>query len=304
MADLEETGYLQQLHTSSGRVPTDRGYRYYVDNLMPVQELPSVERVWIDQEFAQVWSDADDILRQASHILASLSHQTGIVEGPDESNAEVFRIEIVPITPLHMGVMIADSCGHIRTVRIGVESPWPQGDLDKLNRFLNEHLRGVVLDQMVNTIRTRLAAVGDEEKFLAERALDILELIPAHRSAHVFLEGTTQLFEQPEFRDVAKARDLFNLFEERDRLGSMLRLRLEHSDPRRILVLIGSEVQGEGADEIGMVVSPYCVGENSVGVLGVVGPRRMPYPRLTPIVEYTADSLSRSLTRLVGDGVA
>lgn len=300
MADLEEAGYLQQVHASSGRVPTDSGYRYYVDYLMRVQELTLAERQRIERQFSEKLSDVDDVMRQTSHLLALVSHQAGIVEAPGGSTAEVRRIELMPIATARLAVLIADSLGRVRTLIAPLEAPLESQDLDKLSRFLNDELSGVALDSLASSVRTRMHAWLSEQRELAEQALRMLDLLPTSRHGRLFLEGATQLFEQPEFTDVAKAREVFDLLEERDRLFELLRAAVAKGKPLRSSVVIGSEAEERGLSEISVVASPYGVDGKAVGMLGVLGPRRMPYSRLTSIVDYTADMLGRFLTRMAG----
>ncbi len=299
MADLEEAGYLQQLHTSSGRIPTDKGYRYYVDYLMRVQELSEAERQRIDAELSAMMRDAENVMRHTSHLLALVTQHTGIVEAPDDSHAEIRRIEVVPITNQRMAVLVADSYGNVRTMLVALGDAVPPPVAPKLNSFLNEQLsHGVTFDQLVASIQSRVRTLLDEERILAETAANLLGLMPMHRASQVFLDGASQLFEQPEFHDVAKAREVFNFLEERQGLLNAVRQRLMRDGAPRFTTIIGGEAEVEGIDEISVVASPYRVGDQTVGVLGVLGPRRMPYGRLTSVVDYTASSLSRLLTRL------
>jgi len=299
MADLEEAGYLQQLHTSSGRVPTDRGYRYYVDYLMGVQELTLAERARIERELSARLNDADEVMRQTSQLLALVSHQTGMVQAPDEDNAHVQHIEMMPVSASRAAVLVADSYGRVHTVILQWdETPTPD-EFVTLNRFLNDHLRGVVCEQMIARMHGIVRTVLDENRRLAERALRVLQLLPASRPAPLYLEGAAQLFEQPEFRDIDRAREVFGVIEEREKLAALLRASAA-SIGSRASIWIGSENQDPGLREISVVASPYRVGEQSVGVIGVLGPRRMPYQRLTSVVGYTANMLSKFLTRLAG----
>ncbi len=300
MADLEEAGFLQQLHASSGRVPTDLGYRYYVDYLMRVQELTITERQRIEHEFSEKLNDVDDLMRHTSQLLALVTHQTGIVEGPNESSAEVRRIELMPIAPSRMAVLIADSLGRVRTLMAPVDEPVQLDELAKLAAFLNEELQGVALDSLAASVRTHMQEWLSEQRRMAEQALRVLDQLPLSRHGQLFLEGATQLFEQPEFSDVTKAREVFGLLEERDRLLDLLRAAVACGAPLRSSVVIGSEAEERGLREISVVASPYCVGEKAMGTLGILGPRRMPYSRLTAIVDYTADMLGRFLTRFAG----
>ncbi|HIJ64517.1 MAG TPA: heat-inducible transcription repressor HrcA [Candidatus Hydrogenedentes bacterium] len=300
MYDLEEAGFLQQLHTSSGRVPTDRGYRYYVDYLMRAQELTLAERTRIEREFRAKMDDADEVMRQTSHLLALISHQTGIVEAPAEENAMVRRIELVSVSEMRVAVMVVDNYGRVRTMMVPLDVPLEINKLAKLNGFLNEHLEGVPVNQLASSLHETMRTLLDEQRQLAQAAVRVLDLVPHERPGQLFLEGATQLFEQPEFRDVNRAREVFNLLEERKRLAELLRMRMDERGGARSWVVIGSETQADGLEDISVVASPYCVEGRTVGLLGVLGPRRMPYSRLTAVVEYTASMLGRFLTRLAG----
>ena len=300
MADLEDSGFLQQLHTSSGRVPTDRGYRYYVDYLMGVQELTLGERNRIEMELSQRIEDADEILRQTCHLLALVTHHTGIVEAPGDENAQLRQIELAPLSPSRLAIMLADNYGRVRTALVTPRAALPKERLSSLSQFLNDHLRGTPMSEVPSRLQARANTLLDEQRGLAEQALELLGAVPIHRPGQLFLEGATQLFEQPEFQDVSRARAVFCLLDEQERLLDLLRRGVAHGDPRRTRVLIGSETAGDGLEEISLVASPYCVKDRLAGVLGVLGPRRMPYPKLTAIVEYTAGMVGRFLTRLAG----
>ncbi len=298
MADLEEAGYVQQLHTSSGRVPTDRGYRYYVNYLMRVQELTLDERSRIERELSRKLNDADEVMRQTSQMLALITHQTGIVKAPDEHVALVQHIEVMSVSAARAAVLVVDNFGRAHTMMAPLEVPVTTEELPRINGFLNDHLRGIAVDQLSVKVQGVVRALLDEQRRLAERALQVLNALPAHRPGPLYLEGAAQLFEQPEFRDVDRAREVFGLLEERDRLIELLRAGVMNREPVRASVMIGSESQDPGLREISVVASPFSVDGRPAGLLGVLGPRRMPYSRLTAIVDYTADMLGRFLTRL------
>ena len=300
MADLEEAGYLQQLHTSSGRVPTDVGYRYYVNHLMHVQELTLAERERIEREFTEKLNDADDVLRQTSHLLALVTHQAGIAEAPSEDKAHVNRIELLPVGMDRVAVLIVDNFGRVRPMTVQVSAPVALAELPALNRFLNQHLCGIAIENLALSVSTKLQTFLDEQRALAEQALRVLSLMPAPRPGQLFLEGATQLFEQPEFRDVEKAREVFGLFEEHDRLIGLLRMATLEDESARRTILIGASDSGQGIQGISVVAAPYAINGKPVGAIGVLGPRRMPYPRLMAIVDYTASIVERFLTRFGG----
>jgi heat-inducible transcriptional repressor len=300
MADLEEAGYLEQLHTSSGRVPTDDGYRYYVDHLMRVQKLTLDERSRIERDLSEQLSDADKVMRQTSQLLALMSQHTGIVEMPDEEHALTRSIELMPVGESRAAMLIADSYGRVRTMVVSVESPLTRDELQTLSNFLNEQLRGVAVENLASALQNRTRALRDQHRELAAKAMALLSMMPVHQPAHFFLEGATQLFEQPEFRDLERAREVFTILEDREVLAEVLRNTLSGSEDGRISVVIGSESQRPGMEAISLVAAPYRVGDERAGVIGIIGPKRMQYSRLTAVVDYTANTLSRFLTRIAG----
>jgi len=298
MADLEETGYLEQLHTSSGRVPTDAGYRYYVDHLMRVQKLTLQERARIEEDLSQQLSDADEVMRQTSQLLALLTHHTGIVEMPDQEHALTRSIELLPIGESRAAMLISDSYGRVRTIIVTLESAITREGLQELSNFLNDQLRGVAVDTLANALQSRSRALQEEHREVASRAMALLNMVPSDQPAQYFLEGATQLFEQPEFHNVDRAREVFTILEDREVLTELLRNTLSASDSGKASVVIGSESQRAGMEAISLVAAPYSVGKERVGMIGIIGPKRMHYSRLTAVVDYTASTLSRFLTRI------
>lgn len=300
MADLEESGYLQQLHTSSGRIPTDKGYRYYVNHLMRVQDLTLSERSQIEQEFRERISDADQVLRQTSHLLALVSHQAGIAEIPAESSTLVRQIELLPLGERRLVVLIVDNFGRARSMQVELENPLSASELPTLTRFLNEHLRNVEIDHLGSAVENKLRTFFDEQRQLAERALQVLQLLPPTRQGLLYLEGATQLFEQPEFRDITRARQVFGLLEEQERVVELLRRAVSENKPVLGSVVIGGDGENGTLQGISVIAAPYEVNGQPVGVIGVLGPQRMHYSRLTSLVHHTSSMVGRILTRLAG----
>jgi len=299
MADLEDSGFVQQLHTSSGRVPTNQGYRYYVDYLMRVQELTLAERARLEHEFSEQLNDADEVIRRTCHLLALVSNHAGLVEAPNETDAVVRSVELMALSGARAAVLVADSYGRVRTLMATLDRPMSSAELERLRAFLNDQLRGSAVDRMHRTIEERIERFLDEQRGLAREALSLLSSVPRQRPGQLFLEGKTHLFEQPEFHDFSKAREVMILLDEEDRLLDLLRSGVSIGRGKTA-VLIGVDTRGSGFEDISLVAAPYRVGQKPVGVLGVLGPKRMPYSRVTAVVDYTAGLLSRFLTRLAG----
>ncbi len=298
MADLEEMGYLQQIHTSSGRIPTDTGYRYYVNYLMRVQELTLRERNRIEHKFSEKLNDADEVLQHTSQLLALISNQAGLAEAPGDDHAYLNRLEVLDVGSQRVAMLIVDNYGRVRTQTVKLKETVEQDQLQVLNRFLMEHLHGVRLDGLSAAIEERLRSFLDEQRKTAELALRVLGHVPQHSSTQLFLEGAGHLFSQPEFQDVDRAREVFDLFEERTALTDMLRGALANQEHVNSSIHIGRIAGSSGLEDISVVASPYYCKDEPVGMIGVLGPRRMPYSRLTAIVDYTAGMVGRMLTRL------
>jgi heat-inducible transcriptional repressor len=298
MADLEEMGYLQQIHTSSGRIPTDAGYRYYVNYLMHVQELTLRERNRIEHEFTEKLNDADEVLQHTSQLLALISNQAGLAEAPGNDHAYVNRLEIMSVGPQRVAMLVVDNYGRVRTQTLNLVETIHADRLAVLNRFLNEQLRGIRLDGLTEAIENRLKTFLDEQRKIAELALQVLGLAPQQATTQLFLEGASHLFAQPEFQGVDRAREVFDLFEERSLLTDMLRGTLSDQERINNSIHIGRIEGASGLEDISVVTSPYYCNDEPVGMIGVLGPRRMPYSRLTSLVDYTAGMVTRMLTRL------
>ncbi|MFA7692284.1 MAG: heat-inducible transcriptional repressor HrcA [Candidatus Hydrogenedentales bacterium] len=294
MADLEELGFLQQVHTSSGRVPTDLGYRYYVDHLMQIQRLSLQERRRIENEFQNKLDDVNSVLRHTSHLLALLTHQAGIVEIPSADRALVQRFELVPVSENRLAVLMVDTLGTVHSM--AVTRPVNKSKLESLTNFLNQNFCGTAIGSLSQSVRMKLGQALDEQRALAQDVLEILNLMPVSQEKRLFLEGTVQLFEHPEFQRLEQAKEVFGLLEEHDRLIDLLRRAVSEDEYKS--VYISKENDNLGAEGIGVVASSYHVEGEPAGMIGVLGPRRMPYSRLTSVVRFTADMVGRLLTRL------
>lgn len=301
MADLEDMGLLTQPHTSAGRVPTTLGYRYYVHKLSKIQELSLAERRRLEKEYFTRLSGVDDVLRQASHLLALASHHAGLAEVPGDDTSVLRRLELVPLGDRRVAVLMVDSFGRARSVSLELSNPMNLDLMQRLSMFLNEQLNGQPVSRLTDVLRERVKSYLEEQRQLAQQAMALLSGLPPPSTDRLYLEGMPNLMNQPEFHSVDNARTVLNLVEERDRLLEVLRRAARNEPDLGALVLIGSEELGDTAlDSISLVASPYRVHSKLVGVIGVLGPRRMPYSRLMSLVNATADMVGRAITRLMG----
>jgi len=299
MADLEDMGFLTQVHTSSGRILTDLGYRYYVSHLMKVQELTLAERERIKQELSKKIESMDQILRHTSHLLALASHQAGLAELPSENTAVIRRIELVHLFERQIAILIVDSFGCVHTSSVVLNEPISTQLLESLSKFLNESLYDVSIDNIHSVIRERLKKFFDERRKLVELALRIFTHVepPANQ---MFLEGTNNLFDQPEFQEPVKVRSILGIMEDPTPLIRALRESISQIETPQRTVLIGSETRMGDFAEFGVIATPYTIEDKKepAGFIGILGPKRMPYERLSAIVDYTASMVGKMLSRL------
>jgi heat-inducible transcriptional repressor len=292
MADLERTGYLDHPHTSAGRMPTDEGYRAYVDSLMGEEPLPPADAAAID-EGLRAGSPAH-VLENASHILSKLSRSVGFVLAPDIARSAFMHIDLVRLTPPRILVVMVSRAGIVTHRVIELAEPFSQDELQTCANYLNSQFTGLNL----LAIRARLLEMMREEKALYDsllkRVISVAEqAFSAETNGAVYLDGTSNIVGRPEFDDIEKMRALFKTFEEK---GRLVRILNECMHGEGIRILIGHENPDPGLHSVSVVASGCPVdGETGWG-LGVVGSTRMEYPRIVAIVDHMARSIGRALT--------
>ena len=292
MAELEEMGFLTHPHTSAGRVPTDLGYRYYIDVLINIEN----DSGDIDDELRRAPSlhgdDFDELMQEASRFLATLSHCAGVVVAPSEPEAKYRHIEFVRLRGTQVLIIFVTEGGIVQNKLVDLDEGIRQQDLNRFSAYLDEELEHRTLSE----VRQRLVEKMREEKALFAQLLD--ETYRASRevqekeSEKVYIGGASQIIETPEFATVEKMRALFKAFEDKYML---LKLLDRSVAAQGIKVFIGSENPYFEMQGCSMVVGSYEAGENIVGTLGVIGPTRMQYKQVIHVVDFTSKLLTKLL---------
>lgn len=299
MADLEEAGYLEQPHTSAGRVPTDRGYRFYLDNVFQQTCISRDDEDTIQREMLNDnLPSADMILSRASHLLSYLSQSVGIVISPSISRDVIRHIEFIRINDGRILVITVFRAGLVQDRLVRVAEEFSQDELDKTARYLNANFTGLTL----NAIHRELVRRMTEEKALYDRLLQNAILL-CHRGLsradedepNVFVDGASNILSRPEFADLERLRELFQIFEEKRRLVSILSECVSMEEQLQVTVRIGAENRLPSLRGCAVVTAPYRYGGQMIGNLGVVGPSRMEYARTISVVSYVASMLERVL---------
>jgi heat-inducible transcriptional repressor len=293
MSDLEELGFLFQPHTSAGRVPTEKGLRFYVDYLLDVHELGEEEREAIRSKYLGYQVEAEDLFRETSRILSSSSHHLGVVWAPKMSLVVLQHIEFVKLKKHWVMAILVSPTGFVYHRIVEVEEDFSQSELDHLSNYMNSFLSGLTLQQAKETLVDQMKAEKSIYDRLFDQALHLVQTaLSLNDETDVFIEGRTNIIHEPEFGNISIMTDLFRAFEEK---ALLVRLLEKCMNPNGVHIAIGSESEVQEMETCSLVTSTYSYKGEVLGALGVIGPRRMNYSKVIPLVDYTAKLLTEIL---------
>jgi heat-inducible transcriptional repressor len=299
IADLEEAGYLEQPHTSAGRVPSDQGYRFYVDHILEQTRLSQTDASMIERGMLGAdWPSADQLMTRTSHLLSNLSEGVGIVVSPSLAHDRIKHIEFVRVREGLILVITVSRAGMVQDRLARVAEDFTQDDLDRTARYLNVNYSGLSL----LAIRAELIKRMGEEKALYDRLLQNAILLCERglgeqdgAGPEVFVEGTSNMITKTDFADTERMRELFRVFEEKSRLVRLLNECIAPLTQPPVGIRIGAENNLPSLRGCAVITSPYGYGDQVIGSLGVVGPVRMEYARMIGIVNHVARVLEQML---------
>ena len=290
MADLEEAGYLAQPHTSAGRVPTGAGFRYYIDHLLSRQTLARDEMDQLHRA-GEGKGPADELVRQVSRLLSNLAHQASVVVVSSPEQQVLRSVSLMRAGVERILLVTVMRGGWVQHRLIEGEPDLTGDELEKISAYLNELAEGQTLPQL----RARILAELGREKARYDRVMGRALAMSARAltdaaPGEVFVEGRANILEQPEFaEDVHRLKRILRVFEEKSVIFRLLDRAMES---RAIQVSVGLENTVEELPDISVVASGYRQGASSVGSIGLIGPVRMEYSRVIPLVEYAASLLT------------
>ena len=292
MSELEEMGFLVSPHTSSGRIPTDKAYRLYVNSILEVKHIARDNREEIQRRCRLAGKDMGEVLKETSRLLSSTSSYMGVVMAPRFA-ANVFRqMEFVKLSSRRILAILISQNGIVQNRLIQVEEEIHQEDLVRMANYLNELLQGLTIAQVRERLLTEMQSEKVRYDTLMAQALALSEETLGTDDRELFLEGQANILEQPEFSDAGRMREIFRAFEKK---GLILDLLDRSMKADGVQIFIGAESHLLRMEGMSLITSTYMTGKDTVGVLGVIGPTRMGYGRVIPIVDYTAKLISRLL---------
>lgn len=293
LAHLEEEGYLTHPHTSAGRVPTPKGYRYFVETLMDEMELSDVEQRMIRHQFHQVTLDVEQWMRLAAAVLSQRSHAAALVAAPRTVNSRFKHVQLVEISDrLAMLVLVLQE-GTVKQRMVSLPAPLTQDDLTRLSNKLNEKLAGASAEG----IRRSVGKFAGFESMVVEVLAQTMEQFDQRNTREIYRDGIIDILRQPEFSASERMQQLLALFEHRNMLESML---FDLAPERGVQVVIGSQSGHDEMSEYGIVLARYGIEGEASGVVSVLGPMRMAYPRTVSVVKYVSSLLDDLMLRLYG----
>lgn len=292
MAQLEEQGLLSSPHTSAGRIPTDKAYRFYVDSLVNLRQVSREEKKQIINRCRATGVSLADILKEASSTVSSISNYLGLVIAPSFT-ADIFRhIEFLRLGNHKILAILVSQNGMVQNRLVTSDRDFNESELVSMGNYLNELMCGLTISQAHQRILEEMQSEKVLYDTLLSQALIMSQQAVADDSVELFLEGQSRILEQPEFSDVNRMKDIYQAFEQKSHLLQLLSSCM-NSDG--VHIFIGAETPVSSSAGISMITSRFVTANNTVGLLGVIGPTRMGYSSVIPIVDYTAKLVGKLL---------
>jgi heat-inducible transcriptional repressor len=293
MSDLEEKGFLEHPHRSAGRVPTDKAYRYYVDNLLELDALSEKEETVLKSNLRPDRNVVENILLHSAKVLSVLTYELGIGLAPKMDEGELERLDLVQLSLNKMLLVLTIKSGLVKTIFIEIPGKLNVTNLDETTSFLNERLCGLTLGEIRSSLTQRLrdASTGDREllNFFVQSADELFKVSSDEND--LIIDGVSKLAHQPEFSSEEGMKSIIELTERKNLLSKLL---TERTESDGIVITIGKENESSNLSPFSIITADYNVGTLK-GTIGVIGPTRMPYEKVIALVDYTSKMISNIL---------
>ncbi len=296
MSDLEEMGLIQAPHTSAGRIPTQKGYRLFVDSMVSVQPLHTVELQQMEQEIANLEKSTQQVLSSASSLLSQITRMASVVMVPRHSRVTLRHLEFLPLSEGRLLAILVTNRDEVQNRIIQTDRDFSESELRQAANWFNQTFEGeelsVVRSRLVSELEKARHEMDGAMQQIVSMAQQVVTPVDESSEEQVMVAGRSKLMDYDEFSEMERLRQLFNAFSEK---RDMIHLLDQCMEADGVQVFIGEESGYQIFDECSVVTSPYKSGDEVVGVLGVVGPTRMAYDRVIPVVDMTAKILGSAL---------
>lgn len=297
MADLEELGFLEKTHSSSGRVPSEKGYRFYVDHLLKPKTMTTKEIQLIQSLFQNQLLEIEQVIRESANILSDLTSYTTILLGPNVANHRVKTFQLVPLSQTTAVSIIVTDNGHVENRMITLPEQLDSSDIEKIVNILNERLVGVPLLELQHKLELETVKVLNQHVKAAGSIIQSLLTITSNKpNTNVYVGGIANMLNQPEFHDINKVRKLMELMDEKSQVISLF-----NPSGNEIEIRIGSENNHLQIEDCSVITATYSIGEAQQGSIAIIGPTRMDYQRAVALVDIMRSALSQALSKKLYD---
>jgi heat-inducible transcriptional repressor len=296
MSDLEEMGFLEQPHTSAGRIPSHKGYRYYVDHLLQQDSLGSHDLDAMKITFAQRIQEMEDVIQHVAGMLSSLTNYTSVVLGPEVFSTTLKHLQIIPLNDTSAVAIIVTNTGHVENKTVTIPEGMAMSEIEKVVNILNARLKNVPLLQFKSKLYNEISAELSKYVSGYEDLISVVEsVLQNDEKDRIFLSGTTNMLIQPEFKDVDKIKSILDLLDETPTL-----VRLFTPSIEGVEVKIGTENSIAAINNCSLITASYSIGDSPIGTIGIIGPTRMEYARVINLLNVVSKHLEVSLSRWYG----
>ncbi len=300
MSDLEELGYLEQPYTSAGRIPSDKGYRFYVDYLMELESHSSDKCSKLLNDYNYEKQGVQTIMSGMAKMLSKLTRYTAMVSEPHLNKSKIKQVQLFYISSNSLLIVLITDTGIVHNKIVKLDQEITSKQIRYLNQFLSIHLNDKELNSIsveyMKELELELINRIDFSLGLFKMIYQELESISKPADMKIYLGGTSYILEQPEFNDLDKLKQVLNLLDHEE----VLRELLDNIPNHGLKVKIGQENELEEIQNCSIVLATYHIGDKAIGKMGVIGPTRMEYPRVIPTVNYVADTLGKIISKLSG----
>ncbi|NLI88863.1 MAG: heat-inducible transcription repressor HrcA [Epulopiscium sp.] len=295
MADLEEMGYIAQPHTSAGRIPSDLGYRLYVDKLMQYPKITQDYATIIGKMLQRNIGKIDDLMQETANLLALMTNYTTLVTAPSIRRTKLKHLQLIPIEGNTVALVTVTDANIVRHNVIRMPMEIPSEMFPKLSEILNHHLQGQTLNDIDMELVDKLkASLSEYEDIVAIIMEVLLETMEEDTTPDIFTSGVMNMLSFPEFKDVGKAKTIYETLEEKVLLAKLL----EDTTSNGVQITIGKEHGIEQIKDCSIITSNYKIGEYTVGAIGLIGPTRMNYGQAVSVVQYLSNHMNMLLSQV------
>lgn len=293
LADLEDSGFLEKTHSSSGRIPSEKGYRFYVDHLLSPELLSAVELHNIKDAFTSKFRDVENLIQMTAKVLSDFTQYTAIVLGPDLIDTRLKHLQMIHLGDGHAVMIIVTDTGHVEHRTINLPKEINDREIERLINILNDKLQAVPLYRLQAKLEHEVQNVLKEHIRNYEQIVRVLQdTLKVDVPDQIFYGGKNNIFSQPEFKNIDKILPLLNVFEQTDLVHQWLR-----SPTSGLHIKIGGENDLLEVKDCSVITTTYSAGGEHLGTVAVLGPTRMAYPRVVSLM----DIVSNKLTSLLSD---